>query len=143
MFYKQRDNLFYPTWAFVVPTSMLRLPYSLGEAIIWSGIVYYIVGLAPGADRCAPAAGPAPLSCVRWHLPGSCRRARAFGRSWRSAVVSPHRDLGLSYFRLVCLVLLVTGVVDADQAATRVGVCDQGQFTSAEKPWNSTPFNPN
>ena len=47
MFYKQRDNLFYPTWAFVVPTSMLRLPYSLGEAIIWSGIVYYIVGLAP------------------------------------------------------------------------------------------------
>ncbi|KAL3696050.1 hypothetical protein R1sor_010126 [Riccia sorocarpa] len=49
--YKQRDNYFFPTWAFTVPSWVLRLPYSLAEAVIWSGMVYYVVGLAPSADR--------------------------------------------------------------------------------------------
>ncbi|KAL2642603.1 hypothetical protein R1flu_010190 [Riccia fluitans] len=49
--YKQRDNYFFPTWAFSFPSWVLRLPYSLAEAVIWSGMVYYVVGLAPSADR--------------------------------------------------------------------------------------------
>lgn len=31
----QRDNLFFPPWAFGLPGSILRLPYSLTEAIIY------------------------------------------------------------------------------------------------------------
>ncbi|KAK9820341.1 hypothetical protein WJX72_009201 [[Myrmecia] bisecta] len=49
--YKQRDNYFYPAWAYVFPTTILRLPYSLFIALIWSAIVYYPVGLAPEASR--------------------------------------------------------------------------------------------
>ena len=51
VFFKQRDNLFYPSWVFSLPTTILRMPYSLLEASIYSGIVYYVVGLAPQADR--------------------------------------------------------------------------------------------
>jgi hypothetical protein len=43
VFYKQRDNLFYPAWAFSVPSWLLRLPYSIAESIIWSCIFYYVV----------------------------------------------------------------------------------------------------
>jgi len=51
VFYKQRDNLFYPGWAFSVPSFLLRLPYSVVESIIWSCIVYYIIGLTPEPGR--------------------------------------------------------------------------------------------
>ncbi|CAK9229936.1 unnamed protein product [Sphagnum troendelagicum] len=51
VFYKQRDNLFYPAWAFSVPSWLLRLPYSIAESIIWSCIFYYVVGLAPEPGR--------------------------------------------------------------------------------------------
>jgi hypothetical protein len=51
VFYKQRDNLFYPAWAFSVPSWLLRLPYSIAESIIWSSIFYYVVGLAPEPGR--------------------------------------------------------------------------------------------
>ncbi|CAM6100115.1 unnamed protein product [Calypogeia fissa] len=51
VFYKQRDNLFYPGWAFAIPSWLLRLPYSVVESIIWSAIVYYIIGLAPEPGR--------------------------------------------------------------------------------------------
>ncbi|CAM6058811.1 unnamed protein product [Sphagnum tenellum] len=51
VFYKQRDNLFYPGWAFSIPSWVLRLPYSVAESIIWSCIVYYVVGLAPEPGR--------------------------------------------------------------------------------------------
>ena len=48
------DNYFYPAWAYVFPTTVLRLPYSLFLAILWSCIVYYPTGLAPEASRSAP-----------------------------------------------------------------------------------------
>ena len=51
VFYKQRDNLFYPGWAFSVPSWLLRLPYSLAESIIWSCVVYYVIGLSPEPGR--------------------------------------------------------------------------------------------
>jgi ABC-type multidrug transport system permease subunit len=49
VFTKQRDNLFYPGWAFALPTTFLELPYAVIETVVWSGIIYYIVGLAPEA----------------------------------------------------------------------------------------------
>lgn len=49
--YKQRDNKMYPAWAYVLPTTILRLPYSLTAAVLWCSIVYYPVGLAPEPGR--------------------------------------------------------------------------------------------
>eukprot|EP00884_Botryococcus_braunii_P023385 jgi/Botrbrau1/9730/Bobra.0388s0022.1 len=50
-FYKQRDNMFYPAWCYVIPTSWLRIPYSFLDAFLWTAIVYYTVGLAPAFHR--------------------------------------------------------------------------------------------
>lgn len=50
VFYKQRDNMFYPAWAFSVPGWIMRIPYSFIEALIWSLICYFIIGLAPEAN---------------------------------------------------------------------------------------------
>ncbi|XP_061347196.1 ABC transporter G family member 31-like isoform X2 [Gastrolobium bilobum] len=51
VFYKQRDNLFYPAWAWSITSWILRIPYSVIEAVIWTVIVYYTVGFAPAAGR--------------------------------------------------------------------------------------------
>nr|XP_011460946.1 PREDICTED: ABC transporter G family member 31 [Fragaria vesca subsp. vesca] len=51
VFYKQRDNYFHPAWAWSGASWLLRIPYSMVEAIVWSCVVYYIVGFAPGAGR--------------------------------------------------------------------------------------------
>ncbi|XP_052185165.1 ABC transporter G family member 31 isoform X2 [Diospyros lotus] len=51
VFYKQRDNFFHPAWAWSIANWILRVPYSVIEAIVWSCVVYYSVGLAPGAGR--------------------------------------------------------------------------------------------
>ncbi|KAI4306609.1 hypothetical protein L6164_029870 [Bauhinia variegata] len=51
VFYKQRDNLFYPAWAWSLSSWILRVPYSIIEAVIWSCVVYYSVGFAPAAGR--------------------------------------------------------------------------------------------
>ena len=42
---------FFPAWAFVLPTTLLRIPYSLVEALIWTSIVYWVVGLTASAGR--------------------------------------------------------------------------------------------
>ena len=51
VFYKQRDDMFFPTWSFVLPTTIMRFPVSLVESFIWTVITYYPVGLAPQASR--------------------------------------------------------------------------------------------
>ncbi|KAK2077910.1 hypothetical protein QBZ16_003778 [Prototheca wickerhamii] len=43
---RQRDARFYPGWAFAVPVVVLRLPFCLLEAVLWSVLVYWIVGFA-------------------------------------------------------------------------------------------------
>nr|GEX61824.1 pleiotropic drug resistance protein 2-like [Tanacetum cinerariifolium] len=50
VFYKQRDALFYPAWAFALPIWLLRLPLSLLESGIWIVLTYYTVGFAPSAS---------------------------------------------------------------------------------------------
>ncbi|XP_076952064.1 ABC transporter G family member 35-like [Bidens hawaiensis] len=49
--FKQRDLLFYPPWAYTLPTFLLRVPISLLETSLWMAIVYYGIGLAPEASR--------------------------------------------------------------------------------------------
>jgi len=67
--FKQRDNYFYPAWAYVYPTTVLRMPYSLLVAVLWSCIVYYPVGLAPEASRCERGfATSSPSRSLRWSV---------------------------------------------------------------------------
>ncbi|CAI0540635.1 unnamed protein product [Linum tenue] len=47
VFYKQRDNLFHPAWAWSLASFLLRIPYSIVEAVVWTSIVYYSVGFSP------------------------------------------------------------------------------------------------
>eukprot|EP00262_Sarcandra_glabra_P012496 TRINITY_DN323_c0_g1_i1.p1 TRINITY_DN323_c0_g1~~TRINITY_DN323_c0_g1_i1.p1 ORF type:complete len:1461 (-),score=277.38 TRINITY_DN323_c0_g1_i1:266-4648(-) len=51
VFYKQRDFLFYPPWAFGLPIWILRIPLSALEAGIWVFLSYYVIGYAPAFSR--------------------------------------------------------------------------------------------
>ncbi|KAF7844996.1 pleiotropic drug resistance protein 2 [Senna tora] len=51
VFYKQRESLFYPAWAFGLPIWILRIPLSLVESGIWVILTYYTIGFAPNASR--------------------------------------------------------------------------------------------
>lgn len=50
-FYKQRDLLFFPPWAFSLPIWVLRIPISLLEAGIWVFFTYYVIGFDPFVGR--------------------------------------------------------------------------------------------
>ncbi|GAB2255079.1 hypothetical protein Droror1_Dr00008857 [Drosera rotundifolia] len=51
VFFKQRDFLFYPSWAYALPIWVLRIPLSLMESLIWICLTYYTIGYAPGPYR--------------------------------------------------------------------------------------------
>ncbi|XP_021296957.1 ABC transporter G family member 39-like isoform X2 [Herrania umbratica] len=51
VFYKQRDYLFYPAWAFSLPIWVLRIPLSFVESGIWIILTYYTIGFAPAPSR--------------------------------------------------------------------------------------------
>ena len=52
-------------WAFALPVTLLRLPYSLVESALWSGMLYWIIGFDPDAGRWVPVR-PAPSgTCIR------------------------------------------------------------------------------
>ncbi|KAK2399048.1 pleiotropic drug resistance protein [Trifolium repens] len=44
IFYKQRDLLFYPSWAYSLPPWILKIPVTLIEVAIWECISYYGIG---------------------------------------------------------------------------------------------------
>ncbi|WOH15074.1 hypothetical protein DCAR_0934609 [Daucus carota subsp. sativus] len=44
VFYKQRDLLFFPVWAYSIPTWILKLPVSLWEVLLWVFMTYYAIG---------------------------------------------------------------------------------------------------
>ncbi|XP_027104789.1 pleiotropic drug resistance protein 2 [Coffea arabica] len=51
VFFKQRNSLFFPAWAFAMPIWILRIPLSLMESLIWIVLTYYTIGFAPAASR--------------------------------------------------------------------------------------------
>ncbi|KAI4304728.1 hypothetical protein MLD38_040203 [Melastoma candidum] len=51
VFFKQRDFLFYPAWAFALPIWITRIPVSFMESAIWIIITYYTIGFAPAPAR--------------------------------------------------------------------------------------------
>ena len=44
VFYKQRDLLLYPSWAYSIPKWILKIPVSVAEVGIWVSITYYGIG---------------------------------------------------------------------------------------------------
>ncbi|KZV47168.1 pleiotropic drug resistance protein 2-like [Dorcoceras hygrometricum] len=51
VFFKQRDSLFYPAWAFALPIGVLRVPISVMESGLWIVLTYYSIGFAPSPAR--------------------------------------------------------------------------------------------
>ncbi|KAJ7527147.1 hypothetical protein O6H91_16G039300 [Diphasiastrum complanatum] len=51
VFYKHRDLLFFPPWAFSLPTWILRVPLSFMESFIWVFLTYWVIGFDPEAGR--------------------------------------------------------------------------------------------
>ncbi|XVF74663.1 hypothetical protein PTKIN_Ptkin13bG0129500 [Pterospermum kingtungense] len=51
VFFKQRDNLFYPAWAYALPTWILKIPVSFIEVGSWVIVTYYLMGLDPNIFR--------------------------------------------------------------------------------------------
>ncbi|KAJ1691234.1 hypothetical protein LUZ63_015389 [Rhynchospora breviuscula] len=51
IFYKQRDLLFYPSWAYALPTWILKIPISFLECAVWIGLTYYVIGFDPNIER--------------------------------------------------------------------------------------------
>ncbi|KAK3411003.1 hypothetical protein EUGRSUZ_J03025 [Eucalyptus grandis] len=51
VFYKQRDLLFYPTWAYALPTWILKIPITFVEVAVWVFITYYVIGYDPNVGR--------------------------------------------------------------------------------------------
>ncbi|KAL0369558.1 UNVERIFIED_CONTAM: Pleiotropic drug resistance protein 2 [Sesamum angustifolium] len=51
VFFKQRDCLFYPAWAFALPIWVLRIPISVMESALWIVLTYYTIGFAPSPVR--------------------------------------------------------------------------------------------
>ncbi|KAF8011701.1 hypothetical protein BT93_J2087 [Corymbia citriodora subsp. variegata] len=50
VFYKQRD-LFYPAWAYALPTWILKIPITFLEVASWVFISYYVIGYDPNVGR--------------------------------------------------------------------------------------------
>ena len=48
----QRDDLYFPSWAYALPTTILRIPYSFVEAFVCTGIVSLLL---PGDIQCLAA----------------------------------------------------------------------------------------
>ncbi|AES81621.2 pleiotropic drug resistance protein 1 [Medicago truncatula] len=51
VFYKQRDLLFYPSWAYGLPSWILKIPVTFAEAAVWTFLTYYVIGYDPEVGR--------------------------------------------------------------------------------------------
>ena len=47
----QRDNLFYTAMSYCLPATLMRIPYSFMEALVWIVFTYFEVGLAANPGR--------------------------------------------------------------------------------------------
>ncbi|KAI3417297.1 Protein kinase domain-containing protein [Psidium guajava] len=50
-FYKQKELYFYPAWAYAIPASILKIPISLLESVVWTSLTYYVIGYSPEVGR--------------------------------------------------------------------------------------------
>ncbi|ESR41509.1 hypothetical protein CICLE_v10010929mg [Citrus x clementina] len=47
VFYKQKEMCLYPAWAYVIPATILKVPLSLVESLVWTSLTYYVIGFSP------------------------------------------------------------------------------------------------
>ncbi|KAH9733969.1 ABC transporter G family member 33 [Citrus sinensis] len=47
VFYKQKEMCLYPAWAYVIPETILKVPLSLVESLVWTSLTYYVIGFSP------------------------------------------------------------------------------------------------
>ncbi|XP_010516996.1 PREDICTED: ABC transporter G family member 33 [Camelina sativa] len=51
VFYKQKQLCFYPAWAYSIPATVLKVPLSFIESLVWTCLTYYVIGYTPEAYR--------------------------------------------------------------------------------------------
>lgn len=51
VFYKQRDFLFFPSWIYVLPGWILKIPVTFAQVGIWVFLTYYVIGFDPYVGR--------------------------------------------------------------------------------------------
>ncbi len=49
--FRQRDYGFYPAWAYTVSMWLIKLPLGLADSILWTVIIYFLVGMTPSASQ--------------------------------------------------------------------------------------------
>ncbi|KAL6208156.1 hypothetical protein ACLB2K_019107 [Fragaria x ananassa] len=79
VFFKQRDLLFYPAWAYSLPTMILRIPMTFVEVSIWMAITYYGIGYDPSIERFCKQF--LLLVCISQMATGLFRLIGALGRN--------------------------------------------------------------
>ncbi|XP_021800492.1 ABC transporter G family member 39-like isoform X5 [Prunus avium] len=79
VFFKQRDLLFFPAWAYSLPTCLIRIPLTFVEAFIWVTMTYYVIGYDPSIERFFKQF--ILLLCISQSANGLFRLLAAVGRS--------------------------------------------------------------
>ncbi|XP_039117422.1 ABC transporter G family member 35-like isoform X1 [Dioscorea cayenensis subsp. rotundata] len=51
VFFKQRDLLFFPAWAYALPSWILKIPITFMEVGVWVFTTYYVIGFDPNVGR--------------------------------------------------------------------------------------------
>ncbi|KAJ1384158.1 P-loop containing nucleoside triphosphate hydrolase [Sesbania bispinosa] len=51
VFYKQREYLFFPPWAYALPAWILKIPMTFVEVGVWVFLTYYVIGFDPNVGR--------------------------------------------------------------------------------------------
>ncbi|EEF48302.1 ATP-binding cassette transporter, putative [Ricinus communis] len=51
VFYKQRDHLFFPSWAYALPAWVLKIPITFIEVLMWVIVTYYAIGYDRNIQR--------------------------------------------------------------------------------------------
>lgn len=49
--YKQKEFYLYPAWAYCIPASLLKIPFSVIDSIVWTAVTYYVIGYSPEVER--------------------------------------------------------------------------------------------
>uniref|UniRef100_A0A0D3BR93 ABC transporter domain-containing protein n=1 Tax=Brassica oleracea var. oleracea TaxID=109376 RepID=A0A0D3BR93_BRAOL len=51
VFYKHKQLCFYPAWAYAIPATVLKVPLSFFQSLVWTCLTYYVIGYTPEASR--------------------------------------------------------------------------------------------
>ncbi|KAI5658381.1 hypothetical protein M9H77_27174 [Catharanthus roseus] len=95
IFYKQRDLFFYPAWAYTIPTTILKIPLSLLEALVWTCLTYYTIGYSPELGRFFRQL--ILLFCVHFTFISMYRFVASVFRTMAPTIIAGNLSIFLSY----------------------------------------------